>query len=120
MSIGRDEPSLRQELGAQRLRRVERSFPGNERLYRSSNQEHFMTTEEVHPFVGKSVRVTMADGRILAGSLHADDGHGHGHMHYAVVSAPVEKGQPPVTEVLHGAEQIVQIEDASSDPAASE
>ncbi len=79
-----------------------------------------MTVEEVKPFVGKSVRVMMADGRVLAGTLHADDGHGHGHMHYAVVSAPVEQGQEPVTEVLHGSEQIAQIEDASGDPAASE
>ncbi len=79
-----------------------------------------MTVEEVQPFVGKSVRVTMADGRVLAGSLHADDGHGHGHMHYAVVSAPIQKGGEPVTEVLHGSSQIVTIEDASNDPAAHE
>lgn len=79
-----------------------------------------MTTEEVTPFIGKPVRVTMADGRVLAGTLHADDDHGHGHQHYAVVSAPVEEGGKPVAEILHGSAQIAAIEDASYDPAAGE
>jgi hypothetical protein len=77
-----------------------------------------MTDQEVAPFVDKPVRVTLADGRILAGTLHKDDGHGHGHTHYAVVSDPVEKGGKPVQEVLHGAAQITQIVDAADDPAA--
>ena len=47
-----------------------------------------MTDQEVQPFVGKAVRVTLADERILAGTLHADSSHGHGHTHYAVVSDP--------------------------------
>ena len=79
-----------------------------------------MTAEEVQDFVGKSVRLTLADGRILAGTLHADDDHGHGHTHYAVVSAPVEEGDQPKADVIHGHDQISWIEDASSDPAASE
>jgi hypothetical protein len=79
-----------------------------------------MTDKEVHPFVGKPVRVTLADGRILAGTLHSDEAHGHGHNHYAVVSDPIQKGGSPVREIVHGAEQITQIENAASDPAAVE
>jgi hypothetical protein len=79
-----------------------------------------VTDQEVTPFVGKPVRLTLADGRVLAGTLHADDAHGHGHVHYAVVSDPVVKGGEKVTEVLHGADIITQIEDASNDPAAVE
>jgi len=77
-----------------------------------------MTDQEVHPFVGKPVRVTLADGRILAGTLHADDAHGHAH--YAVVSDPVAAGGSKATEVIHGADIITNIEDAADDPAAVE
>ena len=81
-----------------------------------------MTDEEVAPYVGKAVRVTLADGRVLAGTLHADadHGHGHGHGHYAVVSDPVREGGRKVQEMVHGAESITQIDDASTDPAARE
>jgi hypothetical protein len=79
-----------------------------------------MTDQEVQPFVGKPVRVTLADARVLAGTLHADASHGHGHVHYAVVSDPIVQGGQPVQEVIHGAGQITDIEDASDDPAAVE
>jgi len=79
-----------------------------------------MTDQEVKPFVGQPVRITLADGRVLAGTLHADDAHGHGHTHYAVVSDPIQQGGDPVTEMLHGASSITTIEDASNDPAAVE
>ncbi|MGB8266190.1 MAG: hypothetical protein WCE44_07720 [Candidatus Velthaea sp.] len=79
-----------------------------------------MTDQEVKPYLGKPVRVHLADGRILAGTLHGDDSHGHGHEHYAVVSDPVQSGGQKVTEVVHGAAQITQIENASNDPAAVE
>ncbi len=79
-----------------------------------------MTDQEVQPYVGKPVRLTLDDGRVLAGTLHADDAHGHGHAHYAVVSAPVQEGGKPVSEVIHGAGRITVIEDAAGDPAASE
>jgi small nuclear ribonucleoprotein (snRNP)-like protein len=82
--------------------------------------EKNVTDQEVTPFVGKPVRVTLADGRILAGTLHADDAHGHGHVHYAVVSDPIVEGAQKTTEVLHGANIITTIEDASGDPAAVE
>ena len=77
-----------------------------------------MTSEEVQPFVGKPVRVTMADGRVIAGTLRSDSDRGHGHQHYALVSRPLRAGEDPVAEVIHGSEQIVDIEDASDDPAA--
>ena len=79
-----------------------------------------MTDEEVRPWVGKPVRLTLDDGRVLAGTLHAENGHGHGHAHYAVVSDPVRQGGDPVAEMIHGAERINEIEDASDDPAAVE
>ena len=79
-----------------------------------------MTDEEVRQYVGKPVRVTLDDARVLAGTLHADESGGHGHMHYAVVSDPIEEGGDPVIEVIHGAGRITVIEDASDDPAAVE
>jgi hypothetical protein len=79
-----------------------------------------MTDDEVRPWVGKPVRITLDDMRVLAGTLHADDSHGHGHTHYAIVSDPVAEGQDKTTEVIHGAGRINVIEDASDDPAAVE
>jgi hypothetical protein len=79
-----------------------------------------MTDDEVRSYVGKAVRLTLDDGRVLAGTLHADDGGDHGHTHYAVVSDPVQEGGDKVTEVVHGAGRITEIEDASDDPAAVE
>ncbi len=79
-----------------------------------------MTDQELRDYAGKPVRVTLADGRILAGTLHADDDSGHGHVHYTVVSDPVRESGEKVEEVLHGADVIVDIEDASGDPAAVE
>ena len=78
-----------------------------------------MTDQEVQAYNGKAVRVTLADGRVIAGTLHTDDGHGHGHTHYAVVSDGIA-GEDKVSEVLHGADIITEIVDASSDPAAVE
>lgn len=78
-----------------------------------------MTDQEVQPYVGQAVRVTLADGRVIAGVLHADDSHGHGHQHYVIVSGPIVEGEDPAHEVLHGAGSIAQIEDASDDPAAT-
>jgi hypothetical protein len=79
-----------------------------------------MTDDEIAPFVDKPVRVTLADGRLLAGTLRKDGDQGHGHVHYAVVSDPVKEGDPPVREVIHGADIVTDVEDASDDPAAVE
>ena len=78
-----------------------------------------MTDQEIQPYVGKPVRVTLADGRVIAGVLRSSEDHGHGHKHYAIVSDPIREGEPPVREVVHGGDQIVTIEDASGDPSAT-
>jgi hypothetical protein len=86
-----------------------------------SDEEHaHMTDAEVKPWVGKPIRLTLDDGQVLAGTLHADDAHGHGHHHYSVVSSPVRSGGEKASVMIHGAERITQIEDASGDPAAVE
>ena len=79
-----------------------------------------MTDDEVRPYVGRPVRITLDDGQVLAGTLHAEDAHGHAHSHYAVVSDPVREGGEKVVEMIHGAGRISVIEDASGDPAAVE
>ena len=79
-----------------------------------------MTEQEVQPYVGKAVRATLADGRIVAGTLHMDAGHGHGHTHYALVSGPIRAGEKNGQEMFHGAQAFVQIDDAAGDPAAQE
>lgn len=79
-----------------------------------------MTDQEVKPYVGKPVRLSLADGRVLAGTLHAEDAHGHGHTHYTIVSHAVKQGGQPAREMLHGADIITEIADASGDPAAVE
>jgi hypothetical protein len=78
-----------------------------------------MTDQEIKPFLGKAVRVTLADRRVFAGVLHASDESGHGHRHYAIVSDPIRKGGSAVRELIHGGDQIAMIEDASGDPAAT-
>ena len=78
-----------------------------------------MTDQEIQPYVGKPVRVTLADRRIIAGVLRSSEDLGHGHNHYAIVSDPIREGEPAVREVVHGGDQIVTIEDASGDPSAT-
>ena len=51
-----------------------------------------MTDQEIKPYLGKAVRVTLADRRVLAGVLHASDESGHGHRHYAIVSDAIREG----------------------------
>ncbi|MGA2366054.1 MAG: hypothetical protein ABSG12_11255 [Steroidobacteraceae bacterium] len=79
-----------------------------------------MTDDEVQQWIGKPVRVTLTDASIIAGTLHGEDGHGHGHKHYTVVSDPIKKGDDKVKQLIHGAALITDIEDASDDPAAVE
>ena len=79
-----------------------------------------MRDDELQPWIGKAVRVTLTDASIVAGTLHADDGHGHGHKHYTVVSDPIKKGDDKPDVLIHGSALITAIEDASDDPAAVE
>ena len=78
-----------------------------------------MTDQEIKPYLGKAVRVTLADRRVLAGVLFASDESGHGHRHYVVVSDAIREGGQPARELIHGGDQIATIEDASGDPAAT-
>jgi hypothetical protein len=79
-----------------------------------------MTNDEVQPWIGKPVRVTLTDASLVAGTLHAEGGHGHTHTHYKIVSDSVRKGGEKISVLIHGAELITNIEDASNDPAAVE
>ena len=78
-----------------------------------------MTDQEIEPYIGKAVRVTLADRRVLAGVLHASSESGHGHRHYAIVSDAIREGGHAERELIHGGDQIATIEDASGDPAAT-
>ena len=71
-----------------------------------------MTDQEIKPYVGKPVRATLADGRVVAGVLSAGDDHGHGHRHYEIVSDAVREGGQPTREVIHGGDHIATIDDA--------
>jgi hypothetical protein len=79
-----------------------------------------MNDDEVKAWIGKAVRVTLANKRVLAGVLHALGDEGHGHRHYLVVSDPIQQGGEKKKELIHGALLITDIEDASDDPAAVE
>jgi hypothetical protein len=74
-----------------------------------------MTDQEIEPYLNKPVRVTLADRRVIAGVLRSK---GREHRHYTIVSEPVRPGDELIEEQIAGGEQIVDIEDASSDPAA--
>jgi putative oxidoreductase len=81
------------------------------------SEEH-MTEEEVRPYVGKPVRITLDDGCVLTGTLYA---HGaDGHTHYAAISDPGRGESPKVAETIHAAERISLIEEAPEEPAAEE
>jgi hypothetical protein len=77
-----------------------------------------MTDHEVKPFVGRAVRVTLADGRILAGTLHRQADTEAASPAYLVVSDPLSAGSDRVQERIESAELMTQVEDASTDPAA--
>jgi hypothetical protein len=79
-----------------------------------------MTNDEVQAYVGKAVRLTMSDGSVVAGTLHVEGAHGHAHLHYRVVSDPIRQGGEKASVLIHGADLIAQIADASDDPAAVE
>ena len=77
-----------------------------------------MTDHEVKPFVGRAVRVTLADGRILAGTLHRQADTAASSPAYLVVSDPLSADGNRVQVRIESAELMTQVEDASTDPAA--
>jgi hypothetical protein len=79
-----------------------------------------MTDHEVRPFVGRPVRVSLADGTILAGTLHRQADTDADSPAYLVVSDPLSESGEPVQARIERADLITQIEDAANDPAAVE
>lgn len=79
-----------------------------------------MDDTQVQAWIGKPVRVTLSDAAILAGTLHEHGTNGHGHKHYMVVSDPVREGGQKEAVIIHGAQLIAEIVDASDDPSAIE
>lgn len=80
-----------------------------------------MTEEEVRPYVGKPVRLTLDDGCVLSGTLYAQDANDEeGPRHYAVVSERADGGI--LAETIHAADRITAIEDVveeEEEPEAS-
>lgn len=77
-----------------------------------------MTEEEVRPYVGKPVRITLDDGCVLTGTLYAHDADGH--THYAAISDPGRGESSKVAETIHAAERISLIEEAPEEWAEEE
>ncbi len=79
-----------------------------------------MIDSELTPFVGKPIRATLSDGRVLAGTLHIDDAGSLTDRRYAIVSSPIAEGDSPTVEPIERASLIASVDDAASDPAARE
>jgi hypothetical protein len=94
-------------------------FISGRNLWRPSGDFESMTDQEIKPYLGKAVRVTLADRRVIADVLHASDESGHGHRHYAIVSDAIREGGHVARELIHGGDRIATIENASGDPAAT-
>ena len=65
-----------------------------------------MTNNEIGPWLSKWVRVTLADGRVLAGKLERS---GPG---YTIATPAADKRESDTTEKIHSGDQIATIEDA--------
>lgn len=72
-----------------------------------------MTDEELRPYLNRPVRLTLDDGRVLAGRLTRDAAGGQ----YTVSSAPLRQNEERVVEEVL-ARRITTIEEAFDDPAA--
>jgi hypothetical protein len=65
-----------------------------------------MTESEIKPWLDKWARVTLADGRILAGRLK------HHGSHYSVTTPAPDRRETEVVETIHSGDQITTIESA--------
>ena len=72
-----------------------------------------MTEEEIRPYLNRPVRLTLDDGRVLAGRLAHDPVRGV----YSVSSAPLRQSEGRVVEEVLP-RRITTIEEAFDDPAA--
>ena len=70
-----------------------------------------MTEAEIKPYLNKTVRATLADGRVLVGKLET----GHNHFAYVLSTAPVDIGEH-LHEHIQSAAQITEIEDLTGTP----
>ena len=65
-----------------------------------------MTDAEIKPWIGKWVRATLADGRVLAGRLD------HTGPQYAITTPAADKREQDTVEKIHSGDQIATIEPA--------
>ncbi len=74
-----------------------------------------MTDAEIQPYLNKTVRATLADGRVLVGKLET----GHNHYAYVLSTAPVDTGDH-LHEHIQSGGQINELEDLTGTPEAIE
>ena len=65
-----------------------------------------MTETEIRPWLERWVRLTMSDGRIMAGKLSQED------RHYKIVTPAADKHQKDTVEKIHSGDLITKIEAA--------
>ena len=65
-----------------------------------------MTETEIRPWLDRWVRITLSDGRIIAGKLSQSD------RHYAIMTPAADKHQKDTTEAIHSGDLITRIEAA--------
>lgn len=65
-----------------------------------------MTDAELKPWLRKWVRVTLADGRVLAGKLE------HHGSHYVLTTPAPDKRERDTAEQIQSGDQITVVEDA--------
>ena len=72
-----------------------------------------MTDEDLKPYLGMVVRLTLSNDDVLTGVLRADHDHGDTHVRYVVASPPTGQDSAIVSALIHGSDLIVAIEHAT-------
>ncbi|MGZ3497168.1 MAG: hypothetical protein ACXWNK_14815 [Vulcanimicrobiaceae bacterium] len=80
---------------------------------RTNGYNWSMIEEELRPYLNRPVRLTLDDGRVLAGRLAQDPAGGQ----YTVSSAPLRQNEGRIVEEVLP-RRITTIEEAFDDPAA--
>ena len=65
-----------------------------------------MTETEIRPWLDRWVRVTLSDGRIIAGKLSQQD------RHYKIMTPAADKHQKDTVEAIQSGDQITKIDAA--------
>ena len=68
--------------------------------------DEIMTESEIRPWLDRWVRVTLADGRLLAGKLTQQD------RHYKIMTPAPDKREKDTVETIQSGDQITTIEAA--------